>query len=395
MSSSDELRMLMAVATKVFNAGVVPKECTNEDAVFAVMLAGSELGLGPMQSLRCIQIVKGKISYTADFTVALCTRDPRCKYFKLVEGTDKFATYEALREGHPEPTRLTYTLAQATRAGLTNSATWKNHPEAMLRARCSSALARLLFPDLAAGIYTPDEAEEIAANDNPRGLREPVTQVRELPAQTPATEPCAAAAAEHPALAAYRARLAACATSAELIAVRLALGPSLRPLSEAERAVGRSLTTEHALAHFGNIEDFDAALKEAQALSQEAAHWSVMAEVLAGLAAAKTLDATKAVVAAHAKASMALPEALRKRLTSALRATQRALAAPAPTDVAAALEVELNAAADIAALDDVAAKIETAAHSRALTEAQAKALVDRYNARVAEYEREPAQDAAE
>ena len=395
MSSSDELRMLMAVATKVFNAGVVPKECTNEDAVFAVMLAGSELGLGPMQSLRCIQIVKGKISYTADFTVALCTRDPRCKYFKLVEGTDKFATYEALREGHPEPTRLTYTLAQATRAGLTNSATWKNHPEAMLRARCSSALARLLFPDLAAGIYTPEEAEEIAANDNPRGLREPVTQVRELPAQTPATEPSAAAAAEHPALAAYRARLAACTTSAELIAVRLALGPSLRPLSEAERAVGRSLTTEHALKHFGNIEDFDTALKEAQALSQEAAHWSVMAEVLAGLAAAKTLDATKAVVAAHAKASMALPEALRKRLTSALRATQKALAAPAPTDMAARIEEDLRHAESIPDLDAIAARIETASKNGALSVDQAKSLVDLHNACVSAFEREPAQDAAE
>jgi hypothetical protein len=390
MLSNEQLTTLMAVARKVAASSVAPKGYS-EETVFAVMLAGAELGFEPMQSLSAFHVIQGRLGLRADFVVGLCTRSPVCKHFTLIESTDKVATYETLREGHAAPTRMSFTIEQAQRAKLMANALWGTHPDAMLRARCASRLARAVFPDLAAGIYTPDEAEEIAANDNPRALREPVTHVRELPAQTPAAEP----PAEHPALAAYRTRLAACTASAELIAVRLALGPTLRPLSEAERAVGKSLTTEHALAHFGNIEDFDSALKEAQALSQEAAHWSVMAEVLAGLAAAKTLDATKAVVAAHAKASMALPEAMRGRLTSALRATQKALSAPAPTDVAAALEAELLAAGDIAALDDVAAKIETAAQTRAVSADQAKALIDRYNNRVAEYEREPVQDAAE
>jgi hypothetical protein len=309
-----------------------------------------------------------------------------CRFFRIVESTDKVATYEALRDGHAEPTRLSYRLEQAQRAGLMSNAQWKNHPEAMLRARCSAALARAMFPDLAAGIYTPDEGEEIAANDNPRALREPAPPPRELPAST---------TQEHPALAAYRARLVACTTSAELIAVRLALGPTLRPLSEAEQSTAREITRERGVALFGNAEDFDGALVDARALSQEAAHWSTVAAALAAMQGADSRAALESAAKAHATALAALPPAVKSRVEGFYKARRGALTPQAPTDVAAGLEAELLAAGDIAALDDVAAKIETAVAARALTEAQAKALIDRYNNRVAEYEREPVQDAAE
>jgi hypothetical protein len=385
MLSTEQLQTLMAIARRVHAAGVAPKEYT-EDTVFAVMLAGVELGIEPMQSLTAFHVIKGRITMRADFVVALCVRSPVCRFFRIVESTDKVATYEALRDGHAEPTRLSYRLEQAQRAGLMSNAQWKNHPEAMLRARCSAALARAMFPDLAAGIYTPDEGEEIAANDNPRALREPAPPPRELPAST---------TQEHPALAAYRARLVACTTSAELIAVRLALGPTLRPLSEAEQSTAREITRERGVALFGNAEDFDGALVDARALSQEAAHWSTVAAALAAMQGADSRAALESAAKAHATALAALPPAVKSRVEGFYKARRGALTPQAPTDVAAGLEAELLAAGDIAALDDVAAKIETAVAARALTEAQAKALIDRYNNRVAEYEREPVQDAAE
>lgn len=385
MLSTEQLQTLMAIARRVHAAGVAPKEYS-EDTVFAVMLAGVELGIEPMQSLTAFHVIKGRITMRADFVVALCVRSPVCRFFRIVESTDKVATYEALRDGHAEPTRLSYRLEQAQRAGLMSNAQWKNHPEAMLRARCSAALARAMFPDLAAGIYTPDEGEEIAANDNPRALREPAPPPRELPAST---------TQEHPALAAYRARLVACTTSAELIAVRLALGPTLRPLSEAEQSTAREITRERGVALFGNAEDFDNALVDARALSQEAAHWSTVAAALAAMQGADSRAALESAAKVHATALAALPPAVKSRVEGFYKARRGALTPQAPTDVAAGLEAELLAAGDIAALDDVAAKIETAVAARALTEAQAKALIDRYNNRVAEYEREPVQDAAE
>lgn len=379
MLTNEQLTTLMAVARKVFNSGVAPKECTNEDAVFAIMLAGTELGIEPMQSLRCIQIVKGKLSYTADFTVALVQRDSRCKFFRLVEGTDKAATYETLREGHAEPTRLTYTIAQAQRAGLTKNSTWTSHPEAMLRARCGAALARLVYPDLAAGVYLPDEAEEAAANDNaPRSA-----------AQLPAPP------TENAALAAYRARVGACVVSDELVAVRLALGPTLSTLSPEDLAEAGKVTRAHARDLFGNVEDYEGAVTAAKEISKDPAHWSVVAAATAAMVRADDAAALKDATAAHTKALAALPQPLKDRMATLLRARRAALAPKPATDAAAAIEEALRAADGIPALDDIYDRIAAAVTEGKVTRDQAAALAKLYNDRVAEMEREPAtEDAA-
>jgi len=133
------------------------------DDVLVVLMKGRELGLAPMQSLSSIHVISGKAVCEASLMVGLCVSRPAvCKYFTLVESTTDHATYETLRVGSPEPVSLTYTIKEAQGAGLTSKSNWKTHPAAMLRARASGALARAAYPDLVAGIYTPDEAEEFS-----------------------------------------------------------------------------------------------------------------------------------------------------------------------------------------------------------------------------------------
>lgn len=131
--------------------------------VLACIIAGHELGIGPMQALRAIHVVKGKPILSADLMIALVKRSDECEYFRLVESTPERCTYETLRRGDPEPTRIAWTMEDARRAELTRNPTWKNHPAPMLRARCGSALARAVYPDLVMGIYDETEGEEIAA----------------------------------------------------------------------------------------------------------------------------------------------------------------------------------------------------------------------------------------
>lgn len=396
MLGNEQLTTLMAVARKVFNSGFVPKDCTSEDAVFAMMLMGVELGFEPMQSLAAVHSIKGKLSLRTDAMVALCVRSPVCKHFVLVEGTDKVATYEALREGHPAPTRLTYRIEQAQRAGLLSNPQWKNHPEAMLRARCSGALARLVFPDLVAGVYIPDEAEEIAANDNaPRAI---VRQVAS-PEFPPPAPPVAPAPQEPAALAAWRARVGACVVSDELVAVRLSLAPSLAALSEAERAEAGKIAREKGIELFGNVDDFKAAVEAAQKLSKEPAHWSVIAAATAAMVGAKTSAALDAATKEHTVALSALPQDLKDKMAVLLRARRAAFKVAASTqsnDIAAAIEEALRAAEGIPALEEVAEKIEAAAKAGTITREQATALVKLYNDLVAALEREPSveEDAA-
>lgn len=125
--------------------------------VFAIVLSGMELGLGPMQSLRSISIIQGRPSMNADLLAGLAKNNPKCKYFRLVESTEERATYETHREGSPEPERLTFTLADAKALGLAEKDNWKKQPKAMLRARASAALARAVYQDSVLGLYSREE----------------------------------------------------------------------------------------------------------------------------------------------------------------------------------------------------------------------------------------------
>lgn len=153
-----------SIAKELAQSSLVPEPLRNKPHdVLAVMLAGMELGLSPMQAFRGIYIVKGRPILAADTIVGLCkARKDVCKYFRTVESTATKATCETWREGDPEPTRLTWTAEMAKRAGL-GGQTWSAYPEAMLRHRCAAALARDVYPDLMLGIYEEGEAAEIAA----------------------------------------------------------------------------------------------------------------------------------------------------------------------------------------------------------------------------------------
>lgn len=224
---------LWEIAQRVFRAGVCPPDVRSADAAFAVMLAGAELGAKPMQALRSLSIVKGKVSLTADFTVALCVRSPVCEWMRCIETTPERATYETKRRGHPEPSRLSWTIAQAQTAGLTGSQTWRSHPAAMLRARCASALARSVYPDLVAGVYDPDEAAEIERDGKPESDHEDQAHKPEeidLGAEAETSD------AQLPtALEAFYARVAEIELPGEGVAVWIKHRADLAPLNPADR----------------------------------------------------------------------------------------------------------------------------------------------------------------
>jgi len=142
---------------------LLPRGIATAEAAFTIAMTGRELGLTTMQSIRSLRMESGRIQMSADLMVALCLRESDvCERFQLVESNGKIATYEAKRVGQ-EPVRMSFTLEQAKQAGLLGKDNWKAYPDAMLRARCIAALARVVFPDLMFGIYDTDE---IAPKEN-------------------------------------------------------------------------------------------------------------------------------------------------------------------------------------------------------------------------------------
>jgi hypothetical protein len=74
----------------------------------------------------------------------------------------------------PEPTRLTFSMDDAKRAGLAGRGPWQKYPQAMLRARCAMALARAHYPDAVMGALEEGEARDIAAEKTEKA--EPVVK---------------------------------------------------------------------------------------------------------------------------------------------------------------------------------------------------------------------------
>jgi len=172
----------VSLATLLHKSGLLSADIKTPEAAFAIIMAGRELGLTAMQSLRSIYIVKGKIGLSADLMVALCKNSPDCEHFTLVESTDKVARYVAKRKGEEE-TAMEFTMEEARLANLANGGSWKSYPKAMLRARCASALARAVFPDKTMGIYdsTSGEIDEVAKDKRAiKAVAEPAPVVVEL-----------------------------------------------------------------------------------------------------------------------------------------------------------------------------------------------------------------------
>lgn len=171
-------------------SGLLPRGVSSPAAAFTIIATGAELGLSPMASLRSIHIIEGKPVLSAALIAGIVQRRPDlCEGFALVESSDTIATYETTRRGQA-PVRMSFTIEQAQRAGLTGKDNWRKYPHAMLRARASAELARAVYPDVVGGLYDPDEipgAEVRTAEPRPVVQPPPQAQRRTLAAAPPAS----------------------------------------------------------------------------------------------------------------------------------------------------------------------------------------------------------------
>lgn len=144
--------------------GFVPQALIgNEGAIAAAIMTGIELNIGPMEALRSLHVIDGKVTMAADFMLSRAIRAGI--EHAWLEKSETRAVLRLRRPGR-EPYTQTYTIEDAKRAGLTDKKNWRNHPAAMLRARAISAAMRAYAPDaLGSGIYTADEVTSGEAAD--------------------------------------------------------------------------------------------------------------------------------------------------------------------------------------------------------------------------------------
>lgn len=130
--------------------------------VLSTVMVGRELGLPAMASLRSIHVVEGRHTLSAALMVALVLKSGLAEYFEPVSFSATEATFETKRKGARKAVTLQHTIEMATTAGLVkDKSNWLNVPTDMLVARAQSRLCRMVYPDLMAGLYTPDELAEL------------------------------------------------------------------------------------------------------------------------------------------------------------------------------------------------------------------------------------------
>lgn len=153
-----DLNEATSLAQKLSKSSLLPAELRGKEPdILMTIMTGAELGLAPMQSIRAIDVIKGKPCLKAEAMVALVRRRRDvCEFFNIVHSDEKKCVIEAKRVGGA-PIKLTFSIEDAQRANLLSNDNWKRFPAAMLRARCSSAVCKAEFSDLILGLYDPDE----------------------------------------------------------------------------------------------------------------------------------------------------------------------------------------------------------------------------------------------
>lgn len=142
-------------ASRMFSAYGTPQ------AVLSTVLAGRELGMPAMVSLRAFHVIEGKATLSAEAIRARVLTSGKARYFRCTERTPQAATFETQRGDDP-PVTLTYTLAEGRAAwpkdeGAWLKSAWGKNPADMLVARASAKLARLVYPDVTLGVYASEE----------------------------------------------------------------------------------------------------------------------------------------------------------------------------------------------------------------------------------------------
>ncbi len=179
MSEMELYESTWKLASRVHQTPFVPKAMQGKpEHVLACVLYGNELGLGPMQSLNSIHIIEGRAAASPELMRALVAKAGH--RIDVTENTNTACTMKGSRVDTGAEATVRWTLDDAKNANLSGKDNWKKYPRAMLAARATSELCRLLFPDVIAGLsYTPEEVESI----NDAGIvTPPRRQAEESPA---------------------------------------------------------------------------------------------------------------------------------------------------------------------------------------------------------------------
>lgn len=157
------------------------KDSKDEAQAVVKVLAGQEIGIGPVAAMVGIYVVEGKPTFSARLMASLVKRSGRYNY-RVKTTTDQECAIEFF-EGQESVGVSTFTIKDAATAGLTGKDVWKKYPRNMLFARAMSNGFNMFTPDLSNGmpVYTPEELNVAIDGETGEVIEATATTIEEPP----------------------------------------------------------------------------------------------------------------------------------------------------------------------------------------------------------------------
>ena len=152
----------------------------------AAILSGQEVGLSPMAALRSYDVIQGTAAPRA-ITLRAIVQSKGHEVW-VVEATATRAIVRARRKGTANTEESVWTIDRAKALSLTGKDNWRKQPQAMLVARATAEVCRLIASDALLGIpYVAEELDDEGAVD-PSPV-EPVKKAAKRTARRATVEP--------------------------------------------------------------------------------------------------------------------------------------------------------------------------------------------------------------
>lgn len=153
--NQSEWSVMVQQADVLVKSGLLPQSVNNAQKAIAIMMLGQELGIGAWAALNGVNVIQGKTTVSPQLMLALINRSGQLKDMEIEETKD--ACKVTMHRGSRTPYVYMFTMENAKEMGLAGKDNWKKQPGIMMKWRAVAGCARIAFPDIILGMYTPEE----------------------------------------------------------------------------------------------------------------------------------------------------------------------------------------------------------------------------------------------
>lgn len=153
------------IAEHFYRSGFFSDVKSMSQAVVKI-IAGEEIGLGPMAAIKGITVIEGILGYTGNLLATLVKQHETYEY-KVTDTTNERCVIE-FYDGEDLQGTSEFSIEDAERAELVKPrSNWVKWPKAMCFNRALTQGVRAYIPDVTAGTpaYTDDEIEEVITTE--------------------------------------------------------------------------------------------------------------------------------------------------------------------------------------------------------------------------------------